>query len=208
MAGRPRELCQVCAALLPPTPIHPHPRHHHHHDLCSYSPWPGPAAHAHAGHGGSDLPAQGLCARPPSPTTSLRGPCPVCGLARMRARRAGAWRWRAGPTPRRRGPSAWGCCCACWSAAASPSQRCGAPACRAGVRGRFTDGLAARADGARALASRCRGGGGGGAQALLGLAARLQSTPGPDAALLREATYRCIGEGFSHVSPHVTFSAW
>ncbi len=47
-------------------------------------------------------------------------------------------------------------------------------------------------------------------QALLSLAARLQvsGTPSTDALLLREAAYRCIGEGYNHVSPHFSFQAW
>uniref|UniRef100_A0A7S3VSI4 Importin N-terminal domain-containing protein n=1 Tax=Dunaliella tertiolecta TaxID=3047 RepID=A0A7S3VSI4_DUNTE len=47
-------------------------------------------------------------------------------------------------------------------------------------------------------------------QALLGLAARLQvsGTPSTDALLLREAAYRCIGEGYNHVSQHFSFQAW
>ena len=47
-------------------------------------------------------------------------------------------------------------------------------------------------------------------QALLGLAAQLQhsGTPSTDALLMREAAYRCIGEGYNHVSPHFSFQAW
>ncbi|GFH06537.1 importin N-terminal domain-containing protein [Haematococcus lacustris] len=31
---------------------------------------------------------------------------------------------------------------------------------------------------------------------------------GLEALLMREAAYRCIGEGYAHVGPHVSFSAW
>ncbi|KAG2494047.1 hypothetical protein HYH03_007693 [Edaphochlamys debaryana] len=52
-------------------------------------------------------------------------------------------------------------------------------------------------------------GGEGVALVLLGLAAALQGRPPePEALLLREACYRCIGEGFNHVSSHINFAAW
>eukprot|EP00198_Chlamydomonas_reinhardtii_P012580 XP_001701917.1 predicted protein [Chlamydomonas reinhardtii] len=44
---------------------------------------------------------------------------------------------------------------------------------------------------------------------LLGLASALQQRAAtPDALLMREACYRCIGEGFNHVSSHINFEAW
>ncbi|KAG2446721.1 hypothetical protein HYH02_008283 [Chlamydomonas schloesseri] len=44
---------------------------------------------------------------------------------------------------------------------------------------------------------------------LLGLASALQQRQTtPDALLMREACYRCIGEGFNHVSSHINFEAW
>jgi hypothetical protein len=48
-------------------------------------------------------------------------------------------------------------------------------------------------------------------QALVSLAQRLQalgSSAGLEGLLMREASYRCIGEGYTHVAPHVSFSAW
>ncbi len=45
-------------------------------------------------------------------------------------------------------------------------------------------------------------------QALLALAARLQQERGPQTILLQEATYRCLGEGFAHLSPHISFQQW
>lgn len=46
------------------------------------------------------------------------------------------------------------------------------------------------------------------ARALIGLAARLQQQSERGALLLREACYRCIGEGFPHVSPYIEFAQW
>lgn len=58
------------------------------------------------------------------------------------------------------------------------------------------------------------------AAALIGLAARLQQQQataaagggggggGAEAVLMREACYRCIGEGYNHVSSHINFAAW
>ncbi|WIA23852.1 hypothetical protein OEZ85_013510 [Tetradesmus obliquus] len=48
------------------------------------------------------------------------------------------------------------------------------------------------------------------AQALINLTARLQAAGegSPDMVLMREACYRCIGEGYSHVSNIVPFSQW
>ncbi|KAG2435256.1 hypothetical protein HXX76_007334 [Chlamydomonas incerta] len=44
---------------------------------------------------------------------------------------------------------------------------------------------------------------------LLGLASALQQRqPTPEALLMQEACYRCIGEGFNHVSSHINFEAW
>ncbi|MEW5315516.1 MAG: hypothetical protein WDW38_006938 [Sanguina aurantia] len=47
------------------------------------------------------------------------------------------------------------------------------------------------------------------ANALTQLATRLQQQPpSPESILMREACYRCIGEGFQHISPHVAFNSW
>eukprot|EP00798_Chlamydomonas_sp_ICE-L_P011430 gene11430-17116_t len=47
-------------------------------------------------------------------------------------------------------------------------------------------------------------------QALIGLAGSLQQVQPPtaEAVLMREACYRCIGEGYSHVSSHINFQHW
>jgi hypothetical protein len=47
-------------------------------------------------------------------------------------------------------------------------------------------------------------------QALLMLAAQLQCVTQPDGnmLLMREACYRCIGEGYNHVCPHFSFHTW
>jgi len=48
------------------------------------------------------------------------------------------------------------------------------------------------------------------ASALVSLAGRMQAVqpPTPETVLMREACYRCIGEGYTHVSAHINFRSW